>query len=462
LSTLETALVFGPTFEEMRNPDRIPEPLREAARIARTEDPLDPINLFNIHWKDDLGEVMAVLLPPELTAVPAPIAVLTGLKYPTGSHKVGATYSILIEKQVHDEIAPGRHRLVFPSTGNYGIGGAWVGPRMGYRSTVVLPEDMSRERFERIKGYGGEIIATQGCESNVKEIFDKVRELSENPENAILNQFAEFGNYRFHTMVTARAVEELAESLGRQGIGSGRATAFVSAMGSSGTIGAGDPLKEKHGTLIVGLEPIQCPTLYNVGFGGHRIEGIGDKHVTWIHNVLNMDALMCIDDADCVRGLSLIQEGAEFLAHDLGIGEAAATRLAGVFGVSGICNILGAIKTAKFYELTPRDLVVTVATDGFDRYPSVLEALSRREGPLTRERALSRVEIFHRASTDWILEGREAQRRWHNQKYFTWVEQQGKSVEALEQQRDPDFWRVQRARAEEIDRRILERRPPLV
>jgi cysteine synthase len=462
VSTQDPALVFGPTFAEMRNPDRLPEPIREAARIARTEDPLNPINLFNIHWKDDLGEVMAVLVPSELTGVATPIAVLTGLKYPTGSHKVGATYSILIEKQVHDEIVPGKHRLVFPSTGNYGIGGAWVGPRMGYSSLVVLPEDMSRERFERIRGYGAEIIATAGCESNVKEIFDKVKELSENPENAILNQFAEFGNYRFHTTVTAHAVAELAEALGRQGIGSGKPSAFVSAMGSSGTIGAGDPLKDQFGTLIVGLEPIQCPTLYNAGYGGHRIEGIGDKHVTWIHNVMNMDALMCIDDLDCVRGMALIQRGAEFLEGELGIGGEQATRLAGVFGISGICNVLGAIKTAKFYGLTARDLVVTVATDGFDRYPSVLEWLERREGPVDRDRALRLFSVFHGVRTDWVLEGREARRRWHNQKYFTWVEQQGKSLEALEQQRDPDFWREQRARAEEIDRRILDRRPSLV
>jgi cysteine synthase len=457
----ERPMIYGPTFEEMRDPSRIPEPIREAARIARTEDPLSPINLFNVHWKDDLGEVMAVVMPPELTGVAAPIAVLTGLKYPTGSHKVGATYSILIEKQVQGEIVPGKHRLVFPSTGNYGIGGAWVGPRLGYRSLVVLPEDMSRERFERIRGYGADIIATAGSESNVKEIFDKVAELAENPENAILNQFAEFGNYRFHAVVTARAVEELAEALGRQGIGNGRPAAFISAMGSGGTIGAGDPLKEKHGTMIVGVEPIQCPTLYNAGFGAHRIEGIGDKHVTWIHNVLNMDALACVDDRDCLRGLSLIQEGAEWLAKDLGVGEDQAARLSGVFGISGICNVLGAIKTAKFYGLTARDLLVTVATDGFDRYPSVLEWLKRHEGPLTRERALRRFEIFLRAGTDWMLEGREVRRRWHNQKYYTWVEQQGKSVEALEQQRDPDFWRAQRARTPDIDRRILERRPRL-
>jgi cysteine synthase len=439
----------------MRDPEKIPEPVREAARIARSERPLDPINLFNIHWKDDLGQIMYLVLPQELTNVPTPIAVLTGNNFPTGAHKVGPAYAIVIEKQVHGEIRPGQHTLVFPSTGNFGIGGAWVGPRMGYRSLVVLPEEMSRERFEKIGAFGAQIIATPGSESNVKEIFDKVKELREKPDNAIIEQFSEFGNYRFHATVTASAVDEVADALGKQRIGQGRPTAFVSAMGSAGTIGAGDPLKEKHGTLIVGLEPIQCPTLYNAGFGAHRIEGIGDKHVTWIHNVLNMDAIMCIDDMDTIRGLALIQEGAEHLVRDVGVSEEAAARMVGTFGMSGICNVLGAIKTVKHFGLGPDDLVVTVATDGFDRYPSVLEWLASREGPTSRERALRRVELFHRATTDWILEGRRARERWHNQKYYTWVEQQGKTVDALQKQKDPDFWREQRARVHEIDRRIL-------
>jgi hypothetical protein len=229
-------------------------------------------------------------------------------------------------------------------------------------------------------------------------------------------------------------------------------------MGSAGTIGAGDELKEKYGTLIIGLEPIQCPTLYNVGFGAHRIEGIGDKHVTWIHNVLNMDAMICIDDMDTVRGLALIQEGMEYLVRDFGVREEAALRMVGSFGMSGICNVLGAIKAAKYYGMTGDDLIVTVATDGFDRYPSVLRWLEQREGRQDRDLALRRIEIFHRAATDYVIEGRLARQRWHNQKYFTWVEQQGKTVEALEMQKSQDFWKEQRSRVSVIDRRILELR----
>ena len=451
-------LVFGPTYEEMKHPETMPENLREAARIARSENPLDPINLFNIHWKDDLGQVMFLVVPPEITNVSTPIAVLTGNNFPTGAHKVGPAYAIIIEKQVHAEISPAKHALVFPSTGNFGIGGAWIGPRMGYRSLAVLPEDLSRERYEMIKEYGAQIVTTRASELSVKEVFEKAKELATNPENAVIEQYSEFGNYRFHASVTARAVEEVAETLARQGIGGGKPTCFVSAMGSAGTIGAGDPLKEKYGTTIVGLEPIQSSTLYNAGFGTHRIEGVGDKHVTWIHNVFNMDALMCIDDADTIRGLALIQEGTEHLIRELGVREEAATRIVGAFGMSGVCNVIGAIKAVKHFGLGADDLVVTVATDGFDRYPSVLEQLARREGRQTRDLALRRIEIFHRATTDWILEGRRARERWHHQKYYTWVEQHGKSIEALQRQKSQEFWREQRARAADIDKRILEMR----
>ncbi len=459
MSESKREYVWGPTFAEMVDPTKIAENVREAARVARSEDPLDPVNLYNLNWKDDAGEVTALVMPSAITGVSTPIAVLTGQKFPTGAHKVGPAYAIVIEKQVHDEIVPGEHRCVFPSTGNFGIGGAWVGPRMGYESTVVLPEDMSRERFEMIGSYGAQIIKTPGSESNVKEIYDKVKELRADPKNAIIQQFAEFGNYRFHATVTASAAEELALSLEKQGIGSGKVSAFVSAMGSAGTLGAADPLKDKYGTLAIGLEPIQCPTLYNVGFGAHRIEGIGDKHVTWVHNVFNTDAMMCIDDLDTVRGMVLLQEGGDVLVNDLGVSEETAARLVGTFGMSGVCNVLGAIKTVKHFGLGPDDLVVTVATDGYDRYPSVRDWLAQTEGEQDRDAALRRVEIFHRAGTDWILDGtRGVCERWHNQKYFTWVEQQGKSVEALQQQKDPDFWRDQRARVESIDKRILELR----
>ncbi|HLL55918.1 MAG TPA: pyridoxal-phosphate dependent enzyme [Myxococcaceae bacterium] len=442
--------VPGPTFAEMRDPSLLPTALREKVRAARAK-PLDPLNLFNLSWKAD-GAYKYVLLPKALTGVDAPILVMQGCHFPTGAHKVGPAYSCLVEKEALGQVEPGVHTAVWPSTGNYGIGGAWVGRRMGYRSVVVLPEEMSQERFEKIRGFGAEVIATPGCESNVKEIFDKVHELRRNPENRIIEQFSEFGNYRFHYEVTGNSIAELAKELGWS-----KVAAFVSAMGSAGTIAAGDRLKQLHGTRIIGLEPVQCPTLYNVGFGGHRIEGIGDKHVTWIHNVLNMDALICIDDLECLLGLQLFQEGTDVLLRE---GVENASALVGMFGVSGVCNVLGAIKTAKYYGLSAREPVVTMATDGFDRYPSVLRKLDAEHGKMTADEAKRRLEtVFRSARTDYVLEGtRDVRHRWHNQKYFTWVEQQGKTVEELRQQESQDFWLGEQAKVAELDKAIVARR----
>ena len=442
-------MIFGPTFAEMRDPSRLPAELRAKAREARSR-PLDPANLFNLSWRAD-GPVPHTVLPEALTGVASPIVVLSGRGFPTGSHKVGPAYSILAEKQVAGECAPGAHTLVFPSTGNFGIGGAWVGPRMGYRSLIVLPEEMSAERFERIGEYGAEVVATPGSESNVKEIYDKVKELRRAPANRILNQFEELANYRFHFHCTADAALEAA--------GGRRIGAFVSAMGSAGTIAAGEALRKWHpGMAVVAVEPVQCPTLYNVGFGAHRIEGIGDKHVTWIHNVWATDLLVCVDDQQCLEALQLVEEGTDALVAE-GIDAGLARSWQGMFGISGMCNVLAAIKAARHLGLGSKEAVVTVATDGFDRYPSVLRRLTAERGPMTADVARTRLSIFRGQKTDWILDGTpETRRRWHNQKYFTWVEQQGRSVDDLRAQESPAYWVEQQENAAEIDGQILARR----
>jgi cysteine synthase len=318
---------------------------------------------------------------------------------------------------------------------------------------VVLPEEMSAERFEKIRGYGAEVVATPGSESNVKEIYDKVKELRQEPHNRVLNQFEEFGNYRFHYHATAAAALEVVRGLQLE-VG-----AFVSAMGSAGTIAAGEALKREFpGAATVAVEPIQCPTLYHAGFGAHRIEGIGDKHVTWIHNVWATDLLVCVDDLECLLGLQLLHEGAAELAAE-GVPARQAAGWVDLFGISGVCNVLAAIKAARYYGLGPHQAVVTVATDGFDRYPSVLERLARERGPFGPQAAAAALQVFRAQKSDWILEGtREVRRRWHNQKYFTWVEQQGKTVAELRAQEDPAFWIAHQERAAEIDRGILAQR----
>jgi cysteine synthase A len=452
---MSTEFVYGPTFAEMRDPSRIKPDVRKRALELKRKDPLHPVNLFNITWKQDDLSIPYVVLPAALTGVDANIVVLIARHFPTGAHKVGAAYSCLIEKQLAGELQPGRDRLVFPSTGNYGIGGAWVGPRMNYESLVVLPAEMSAERFEKIESYGAHVIKTPGCESNVKEIYDKVKELRADKKNRILNQFEEFGNYRFHYDVTGHAALEVAAK-----VGDGKVAAVVSAMGSAGTIAAGDFLKQKFPDCkIVGLEPVQCPTLYSAGFGGHAIEGIGDKHVTWIHNVLNMDWLICIEDQQCLKGLQLLQEGTEVLMGE-GVKGEVAKSFVDTFGISSVCNIIGAIKTAKALKLGKGKNVVTFATDGFDRYPSVMKRLNETAGKMTKDEAKRRMGIFRKADTkEWVQEGTPFHRqRWHNQKYYTWVEQQGKEIDELRALANPDFWLKEQAKISDIDKQLAKAR----
>lgn len=449
--------ILGPTFEEMLHPQKIAPEIRAKALAMKTQDPLDPINLFNITWRDGNNQIYYFVMPKQLTGVDANIVLLYGKQFPTGAHKVGAAYSCLVEKELFGEVDPRVHTLVWPSTGNYGIGGAWVGCRMGFDSLVVLPEGMSAERFKQIESYGARIIKTPGSESNVKEIYDKTHELAQNPKVRILNQFSEMGNYRFHYHVTGNTIVELAKELKTRGIGDGNISAYCSAMGSAGTIAAGDRLKQVFGTKIIGLEPIQCPTLFNNGYGVHDIQGIGDKHVTWIHNVMNQDAIMCIDDIECKKGLQLVSEeaGMETLHKRFGVPQSDVEMMSSLFGISGICNILGAIKTAKFYGMNSRDTIVTIATDALDRYYSVMAEMTKTYGAMDEAEATARAHIFLDQKIDWIKEGTvDARKQWHNLKYYTWVEQQGKSVEELNAQLDPEWWVEHQQRVSEIDAKL--------
>ncbi len=452
---------LGPTFEEMLHPSKIDSGVRAEALKAMQEDPLAPINLYNVTWRDGQNTIYYKVLPKELTGIDTNIVVLYGADFPSGSHKVGAAYSVLMEKTVFGEVDTDQHTLVWPSTGNYGIGGAWIGGRMGYNGIVILPEEMSQERFDKIEAYGAEVIKTPGCESNVKEIYDKTWELRRDPNVRILNQFEVMGNYRFHYHVTGNTMVELADVLAQQGIGNGRISAFTSAMGSSGTIAAGDRMKQvwpEH--KIVGLEPIQCPTLFNNGYGGHDIQGIGDKHVTWIHNVMNMDAIMCIDDIESKRLLQVFAEeaGRETLVKRFGLDEALVNEYGRIFGISGMCNIIGAVKAAKYYELGADDVVVTIATDGMDRYHSVMADMARDYGAMDEAEATATVRgLLQWQKTDWIKRGTpENRRQWHNLKYYTWVEQQGKTVEELDAQLDPQWWIEHQQMVGELDKHVLD------
>ena len=433
-----------PTFAQLRNPELIPPGIKRKLKGVGLWD-VNPVNLFRITWKNDVktglyGGVNYVEIPQAITRVKARVIGLVGKYFPTGAHKVGAAFGCLAPRLVSGEFDPEKHKAAWPSTGNYCRGGAFDCAVLGCTSIAILPQGMSRERFTWLKKIGAEIIATPGCESNVKEIYDKCWELKRDPTNVIFNQFEEFGNPIFHYNVTGPAIEEVFASLGKNL----RAAAFISATGSAGTIASGDYLKTKPPNLkVVATEALQCPTLLMNGFGDHRIEGIGDKHIPWVHNVRNTDCVAAIDDEDCMRILRLFNEpaGRKHLAS-LGV---KASELASLplVGISGICNLLAAIKTAKHFELTERDVIFTVFTDSTELYGSRVEELKKERGTYRAQDAIADFAgpLAHH-SVDYFKELTFPERKaLHNLKYYTWVEQQGKACEELNAQWDPDYWR---------------------
>ncbi len=427
---------FGPTYEEMLHPEKIDKDIREKALQAK-EDEFDAYNLFNITWKKPDNTVNKIVLPKALTGVEANIVVLLGKDFPSGSHKVGPAYSTLIEGAVDGDVVPGTHRILGPSTGNFGIGVSYICNLMGYDATVIMPDNMSKERYDRIQHYGADLDLTPGTESDVILTLEKTFKLAKEENNVSLAQFELLPNYRFHRYVTGKSAIEAVK-----GIGNERISLFTSAPGSAGTIGAGDEIKAAFPEAkVTALEPYECSTLTDGGRGQHRIEGIGDKMCTLIHNVLTTDFITLIPDDDAVRGLKIIQDGTDVLV-EMGLEKSEAEALRDIFGVSTICNILGAIKMAKHLKLGPEENVVTVATDSFDRYDSVIEDLENRYLE-TEDYVLRRwfKDIFLRADTSDITDFRSSERKEQlfKQKEKDWLKF-GYSKAYLDAMREMKFW----------------------
>jgi cysteine synthase len=456
--------VLIPTFKQMRDPEKyVPQPIKERLRGVGLWD-VDPLNLFRITWKNERVERGGLYsspnfieLPEELTGVKARIICMIGKFFPTGCHKVGASFGCLVPRLVTGQFDATTQKAVWPSTGNYCRGGAFNSRLLACDSIAILPEGMSRERFEWLSGIAGEVIATPGTESNVKEIFDKTNELRATRNDvAIFNQFDEMGNYLWHYSVTGNAIAEAFESIKRTG---DSFAGVCLTSGSAGSLGCGDFLKQKYPASRIAVgEALQCPTILGNGFGSHRIEGIGDKHIPWVHNVKNTDMAIAIDDSDSMALLRLFNEpaGKERL-EAAGVPRECIDGLA-LMGISGVSNVLCAIKFAKYYELSGRDVVATILTDSAAMYQSRLEELRAEKGDYDAYQAAGDFAAsLQGIRTDNMLELTYPERkRVHNLKYYTWVEQQGKMPEELDAQwydQEKTFAAVQ-GQADEIDELI--------
>ncbi len=434
--------IIIPTFAQQRDPTRVPDGIRRRLRHLGLSE-VHPLNLFRITWKNEavehgggFGHGTWLEFPESLTGVPARIVGLVGRFFPTGAHKVGAAFGCLVPRLVSGQFNPVTQKAVWPSTGNYCRGGAFDCALLACTAVAILPEEMSRERFEWLRSIGAEVIATPGCESNVKEIYDQCWEIRRTrPECVIFNQFEEFGNAIWHYHLTGPFVEEVFTRLAAP---RDRLAAYVSATGSGGTIAAGDYLRTRFPLLrVVATEALQCPTLLRCGFGGHRIEGIGDKHIPWIHNFRDTDAAVGVDDELPMRFIRLFNEpeGRKLLV-EAGADPAAVAKLDWL-GISGVGNLLAAIKFAKYYELGEDDIVFTMFTDSMAMYQSRLAELTAERGAYDQRQADRDYDRLQGVSVDYVFDmSHTDRRRAHNLKYFTWIEQLGKDLAELRAQWD--------------------------
>ena len=453
-----------PTFAQQKNPTLAPDAIKDRLKDVGLWD-LDPANLFRITWKNEpvahgggYGEGNWIEFPSALTGIDATVVGILGKWFPTGAHKVGAAYGCLVPQLVTGAFDPDTQKAVWPSTGNYCRGGAYDCALLSCPAVAILPEGMSRERFEWLAEIGtDEVIATPGTESNVKEIYDKCWELRDERGDGIVvfNQFEEFGNAIWHYQMTGSIVEDIFRNHYSEGR---RLSGYVSATGSAGTIAAGDYLRTQHPDIrIVATEALQCPTLLQFGFGDHRIEGIGDKHVPWIHNTKNTDMLIAVDDEFPISLMRLFNEpaGKQYLVSK-GVAEPLVNGL-NLLGISCIGNLVGAIKFARYYELDEHDIVLTVLTDSMEMYDSRLHELTEERGQFTENDAAAAYARYLEGLTIDNMEELTyyGRKRIHNLKYYTWVEQQGKTYEEIQQQwYNDDYWESIPACVDKIDELI--------
>lgn len=440
--------ILLPTFAQMRDPAKIPSSVKnELSNIGLWD--VHPRNLFRVNWHNEpvergggFGEVNYLEIPRAITGTRARIIGLAGKWFPTGAHKVGAAYACLAPELVTGRFDPANKKAVWPSTGNYCRGGAYISRLLSCPSIAILPAEMSRERFEWLATMAEEVIATPGCESNVKEIFDKCVELEKTrPDAVIFNQFDQLPNHLWHYQITGPAMEELFLRLKGP---KDQLAAVLLSSGSAGTLGSGSYIKRRFPGAKLGVgEALQCPTILENGFGGHRIEGIGDKHIPWIHNFRDTDMAIGVDDELAIRYIRLFNEeaGRKNLL-EAGADPEALTKLDWM-GISGVGNLIGAIKMAKYYELGEEDIVFTMFTDSMELYGSRLRELRAERGDYGQRQADRDLESIRSLGLDHVFEMSHVdRRRVHNLKYFTWIEQLGKSLDELRAQWEDyrDYW----------------------
>ncbi len=443
--------IILPKISELCDPRTIDKNIISKLKTVN-KDAMDPLNLFRVHWFNNRDGISFsetpehIVLPSNFTGVDAKIIVNIGRLFPLiTAHKVLAAYGCLLPRILNGDFDYSKHKAVWPSTGNYCRGGVAISRILGLKSIAILPEGMSKERFDWLEKWvedPKDIVKTPGTESNVKEIYDTCNELKKNKENDIINQFTEYYNYSIHRAVTGPSFEKSFLEVKKKS--NLKPRFYVSASGSSGTLAAGDYLKDSLGTLTAVVEALECPTLLKNGYGEHNIQGIGDKHVPLIHNVMNTDFVVDISDK-ATDNLNLIfntKIGKDYLIKKIGLENSLVNKLP-EFGFSSIANILASIKLAKYMKLGKEDAIITVATDGADLYLSELDKTKKNYKGTFDDAACSKIfkKYIKEIDVDNMLELSQSDKeRIFNLGYYTWVEQQGISLTDFEKRKDQKFW----------------------
>ena len=459
--------IILPKISELAKPNTISEDVQNSLKTIDKNE-INSLNLFRVHWYNNLDHTAFskspeyIILPSEFTGVEAKIIVNLGRLFPLiTAHKVLAAYACLLPRLLNGEFDYSKHKAVWPSTGNYCRGGVAISRILGLKSIAILPEGMSRERFEWLEKWvenPKDIIKTKGTESNVKEIYDACKELEKNTDNDVINQFSEYSNYAIHRAVTGPSLEKSFLEVKKDS--NLQARFYVSASGSSGTLAAGDYLKDHLNTKIAVVEATECPTLLYNGYGEHNIQGIGDKHVPLIHNVMNSDFVVGVSD-QATNNLNLIFNtdiGQNYLKSKKGLKDIFVERLP-EFGFSSIANIIASIKLAKYMNLGPDDAIITVATDGAELYLTELEKTKKEFHGIYDEISCAEIcgQFLKGITTDHTLElNQKEKERIFNLGYYTWVEQQGIDLNDFEKRRDQQFWRDHYNHMLSLDDRIEE------
>ena len=457
--------IILPKISELCEPNIINKGIKNKLKKI-DKNSTNPMNLFRVHWFNNrehssfLKVPEHIVLPSEFTGVEAKIIVNIGRLFPLiTAHKVLAAYGCLLPRILNGSFDYEYNKAVWPSTGNYCRGGVAISRILGLKSVAILPEGMSKERFDWLEQWvsdKNDIIKTIGTESNVKEIYDACNELEKDKKYDIINQFNEFYNYGIHRAVTGPSFEKSFQTV--KGNSNLQARFYVSASGSSGTLAAGDYLKEHLNTKIAVVEATECPTLLNNGYGEHNIQGIGDKHVPLIHNVMNTDFVVGVSDKT-TNNLNMIfntKVGQNYLTDKKGF-DIDFVRLLPEFGFSSIANIVASIKLAKYMNLSKDDAIITVATDGADLYLSELNKSKEDFEGIFDETSCAEIfgQYMKAISVDNTLELNQREKeRIFNLGYYTWVEQQGVDINDFEKRKNQNFWNDQYKYMLSLDKKI--------